>query len=83
MRHQSPEMQSRVEGCLRCCRTCSGMLMNHRPQAGGEHLEAGHVRVITACAETRRTSAAMTPIGIGHHKHTCREYAENRRKMAT
>ncbi len=76
MQHQSPKMQSCIEECLRCYSTCLGMLMNHCLEAGGKHMEPEHVRIMQACAEMCRTSAAMMLIGTEHHKHTCRECAE-------
>lgn len=76
MQHQSPEMQSCIDECLRCYQTCLGMLMTHCLQAGGKHMEPEHVRIMMACAEMCRTSAAMMLIGTEHHKHTCRECAE-------
>ena len=76
MQHQSPAMQSCIEECLRCYQTCSGVLMTHCLAAGGKHLEPDHVRIMMACAEMCRTSAAMMLIGTEHHRHTCRECAE-------
>ena len=76
MHKMSSEMQSCIDECLRCYQTCLGMLMSHCLEAGGKHMEPGHVRIMQACAEMCRTSAAMMLIGTEHHKHTCRECAE-------
>ena len=76
MQHQSPQMQSCIQECLTCYSTCLGMLTSHCLQAGGKHMEAGHVRLMMACAEMCRASAAMMLIGTEHHKNTCRECAE-------
>ncbi len=76
MQHQSADMKHCIEECLRCYQTCLGMLMNHCLEAGGKHMEPEHVRIMMACAEMCRTSAAMMMIGTAHHKHTCRECAE-------
>ena len=76
MHHTSPEMQSCIEECLRCHSTCLSMLMNHCVETGDRHLEPEHVRLMQACAEICRTSAAFMSIGTAFHKRTCAVCAE-------
>ena len=76
MDHLSAEMRACIEECLRCQTPCLSMAMNHCLAVGGKHTEPGHFKLMMACAEMCRTSAAMMMIGTEHHKHTCRECAE-------
>lgn len=72
----SADMHACVEECLRCHTTCLSMATHHCLEAGGKHVEPAHFRLMLACAEMCRTSAAMMLIGTEHHKHTCRACAE-------
>lgn len=83
MNSLSADMQACVEECLRCHSTCLGMATHHCLEAGGKHIEPRHFRLMLACAEMCRTSAAMMLIGTEHHKHTCRECAEICEECAT
>ncbi len=74
--HPSPEMQKRIDECLRCYSVCLGMAMNHCLETGGEHVAPAHFRLMMACAEICRTAAHFMLIGSKHHKHTCAECAE-------
>lgn len=74
--HPSADMRACIEECLRCDAACLGMAMNHCLTVGGKHVEPGHFKLMMACAEMCRTSAAMMMIGTRHHKQTCRECAE-------
>ena len=76
MHYQSPEMRACIDECLRCYAICLGMAMNHCLEAGGEHVEPRHFRLMMACAEICRTSAHFMRISSEHHKHTCAECAE-------
>ena len=76
MEHLSAAMRACIEECLRCHATCLSMAMNHCLTMGGKHVEPGHFKLMMACAEMGRTSAAMMMIGTEHHKRTCRECAE-------
>jgi hypothetical protein len=69
-------MDSCIEDCLHCYRTCLGTAMSHCLEAGGEHVAPPHFRLMMACAEICRTSAHFMLIGTEHHRHTCRECAE-------
>ena len=72
----SPEMQSCIDQCLRCYRTCLAAAMTHCLETAGKHVEPAHFRLMMACAEISRTSAHFMLINSPHHKHTCRECAE-------
>ncbi len=76
MHHLPADMGACVEACLRCHATCLGTAMHHCLEAGGKHLEPAHFRLMMACAEICRTSAAFMLIGTDHHRHTCSECAE-------
>lgn len=76
MHHMSSEMQSCIDSCLRCYQVCTSTAMGHCLEAGGQHTEPRHFRLMVACAEICRTSAHFMLIGTEHHKHTCRECAE-------
>ncbi|MBE9607409.1 four-helix bundle copper-binding protein [Acetobacteraceae bacterium H6797] len=73
---QTPEMQACIDACLRCHATCLSMAMNHCLPMGGKHTEPEHFKLMMACAEICRSSAAFMLIGTRHHRHTCRECAE-------
>src|SRR3546814_14429144 len=70
--HQiSPEIQSCIDECLRCHSVCLSMAMNHCLEAGGQHVEPNHFRLMAACAEICQTSANFMLIGTDLHKSTC------------
>lgn len=71
MHTQSSELRSCIDECMRCYSTCLSTAMNHCLEAGGKHVEPDHFRLMSACAEICRTSAAMMLIGSEHHKKTC------------
>lgn len=71
-----PEMQECIDSCLTCYRVCTSTAMNHCLEAGGEHSEPLHFKLMIACAEICQTSAHFMLIGSPHHKHLCRECAE-------
>lgn len=76
MHHISKEMQACIDECLSCYQTCIGMAMTHCLEAGGQHTEPAHFRLMMACGEICRTSAHFMLLNSPHHKHTCRECAE-------
>jgi hypothetical protein len=83
MHRMSREMQSCIDECLACYKTCLGMAMTHCLEHGGKHVEPRHFRLLMACAEICRTSAAFMLIGTEHHRHVCRECAEICEECAT
>ena len=73
----SPEMEECIDNCLACYRECTSMAMGHCLQMGGKHTEPKHFTLMMACAEICRTSAHFMLLASEHHKHICRECAEN------
>lgn len=76
MHQLSSEMQECIRACLGCYEICRGTAMKHCLEVGGKHVEPGHFRLISACAEVCRTAADLMLIGTSHHKHMCAECAE-------
>ncbi|MCA1366392.1 four-helix bundle copper-binding protein [Bradyrhizobium sp. BRP14] len=76
MHEFDPRMQECLENCLVCYRVCLSTAMSHCLEAGEEHTEPPHFRLIMACAEICRTAAHFMLIGTPHHRHLCRECAE-------
>ena len=71
MHTHSDDMKSCIEACQRCYATCLQTAMGHCLDAGGEHIEPKHFRLMMACAETCRASLALMLIGSDHHRSQC------------
>jgi hypothetical protein len=71
MHKLSKEMKSCIEACQRCYAVCLQTSMQHCLEAGGRHTEPKHFRLISACAEICRTSAALMLIGSPSHLMQC------------
>ena len=56
------EMKSCIEACQRCAATCLQTAMHHCLEVGGKHTEPQHFRLMMACVEVCRTSAAAGTI---------------------
>jgi hypothetical protein len=67
----SSEMKSGIEACQRCYATCLQTAMQHCLEVGGRHTEPKHFRLMMACAEICRTSAALMLIGSPFHLAQC------------
>ncbi len=76
MHHHSHEMAACIEACTACARTCLEEAMGHCLEAGGTHAEPRHIRLMIACAEMCRASAAIMMTGSEAHRHSCRACAE-------
>lgn len=76
MHQLSQNVEACIRACLDCYRTCFGMVMGHCLEAGGKHLEPGHVRLMVSCSEVCRASAHLMLGRTEHAKHICRECAE-------
>ncbi|MBP2235038.1 hypothetical protein J2Z31_001530 [Sinorhizobium kostiense] len=76
MPHIDPKMQECIDDCLDCYEACLSMAMGHCLEAGGQHTEPPHFRLMMACAEICRTAAHFMLIGTPHHRHICGECAE-------
>jgi hypothetical protein len=68
---QVQEMQKCIDQCLDCYSTCSHTMMQHCLEAGGPHVAPDHIRLMQACIEICRASAAMMLTGTAYHKNTC------------
>jgi hypothetical protein len=69
-------MQQCIEECLNCHRMCLGEAMTHCLEAGGQHMEPEHFRLMLNCAEMCQTSANFMLSGSPLHKKTCGLCAE-------
>ncbi len=71
MHQHSHDMKSCIEACQRCYATCLQTAMQHCLDVGGKHTEPEHFRLMMACAEVCRASAALMLIGSEHHAAQC------------
>lgn len=69
-------MQSCIEDCLHCYRTCLQTAMTHCLEAGGPHTEPEHFRLMMNCAEICRTSAEFMMSKSRLHAAVCAACAE-------
>ena len=65
------ETKSCMEACDRCSATCLQTAMHHCLEVGGKHAEPQHFRLMMACVEVCRTSAALMLIGSPSHPMQC------------
>lgn len=72
----SSEMQTCIDACLLCYKTCLATAMDHCLTMGGEHVAKPHFTLMMACAEICRTAAHFMLLGSPHHAHLCAECAE-------
>lgn len=68
---QTPAMQDCIDACIRCHRTCLHEAMTHCLEAGGEHVEPDHFRLMLDCADICRTSADFMLRSSALHGLTC------------
>lgn len=71
MHDLSPEMKECIDRCLACYASCRGDAMNHCLEAGGEHTEPDHFRLMMNCAEICRTAADFMLTGSPMHTQVC------------
>lgn len=74
--HIRPEMQACIDSCMDCHAMCIGSVSHHCLETGGEHVEKSHVRLLLACAEMCRATAAIMLMGVEQHKQVCRLCAD-------
>lgn len=67
----SSELKSCIDACQRCYAVCLQTAMHHCLETGGKHTEPKHFRLMMACAEVCRTSAALMLIGSPTHQLQC------------
>ena len=65
------EMTSCIEACQSCSATCLQTAMHHCLETGGKHTEPDHFRLMMACVEVCRASAALMLIGSPAHRLQC------------
>lgn len=73
--HDSAAMQECIANCVECHRVCLETIA-HCLRKGGRHAEAGHIRLLSDCAEICQTSANFMIRGSEHHALTCGACAE-------
>ncbi|WP_203736611.1 four-helix bundle copper-binding protein [Catellatospora chokoriensis] len=64
------DMQQAVTYALECHRICEETI-THGLQAGGNHVEAAHIRLLTDCADICRTAADFMARGSEFHAAVC------------
>ncbi|MEU8006119.1 four-helix bundle copper-binding protein [Catellatospora sp. NPDC049111] len=63
-------MQQGVTHALECHRICEETI-THCLQAGGKHVEAAHIQLLTDCADICRTAADFMVRGSEFHPAVC------------
>ncbi|MGY6271332.1 four-helix bundle copper-binding protein [Achromobacter denitrificans] len=76
MQRTDEEMEECISRCLACYRSCLQTASRHCLEAGGEHVEPGHFRLMMACAEACRAAAHTMLIGVALHGRVCAACAE-------
>lgn len=71
MHKLSSHMKPCIEACQRCYATYLQTAMQHCLEVGGRHVEAKHFRLMSACADICRTSAALMLIRSDYHRAQC------------
>ncbi|WP_081448375.1 four-helix bundle copper-binding protein [Fulvimarina pelagi] len=69
-------MQSCIDDCLACYRSCLSMATGHCLRMGGKHAEEQHLTHMHACAEICRTASHLMVIGSKHAPSVCAVCAE-------
>jgi hypothetical protein len=64
-----------IHHCQECYRLCTE-LIDHCLRRGGEHAEAGHIKLLIDCAQICQTSADFMLRGSDLHTATCEACAE-------
>lgn len=72
----SPEMKSCIDDCRQCHATCLTEAANHCLEAGGEHVEPTHMRLMLDCAEICQTAMNFMLRNSAQHAAICRACAE-------
>jgi hypothetical protein len=67
----SATMRRCIEQCSNCHQVCLQEASLHCLEAGGQHVAPEHFRLMLACAEMCRTSAAIMSIGVPQHGYVC------------
>ena len=64
--------------CSACSAACFHEAMNHCLEAGGDHLEPEHFRLMMVCSEICRSSAVVMLTGVPQHVFVCNACVEVR-----
>lgn len=70
--HPVTDMKQCIEDCERCHRVCFSMAMAHCLEQGGSHVEPGHFRLMTLCAELCHLTADAMLANFNLHEELCR-----------
>ena len=65
-----------VTQCLRCYETCFTSAMTYCLEKGGQHVEAQHFRLLSACAEICRSCAHILLLRSPLYRQMCHACAE-------
>ena len=76
MHHVSEALHQCVDACASCAHICLDMAMSTCLEAGGEHIEPKHFRLMIACAEICRSASAVMLTGVEQHRSVCAACAE-------
>jgi len=60
-----------IEDCLECYRICTETAMTHCLEAGGDHVEPEHFRLMLNCAQICRTTAEFLLAESEFHVRLC------------
>jgi hypothetical protein len=71
-----PNVQRCIDESLHCHSVCLSTASQQCLEQGGEHVEPGHYRLMLACAEICRSTAAMMMIGSDFDRRLCAVCAE-------
>lgn len=71
MLHMNSEMKDCIELCWECRASCQSALFTHCLEEGGEHLEAGHVRIMTDCIQMCQLAADSMTRNSPLHQTIC------------
>jgi hypothetical protein len=70
-RQLSAELEECIRLCLMCYRSCAETAAGHCLDMGGRHVEPQHFRLMLACAEVCRTTAALMLTHAPQHHLQC------------
>jgi len=68
----SREVETCIDACLACQKTCLGMAMTHCLETGGKHTEPPHFRLMMDCAVLCGTAAAFMLHKSQFHRELCK-----------
>ena len=71
MQKNTNPLKTCIEACQRCYAVCTETALHHCIETGGEHTEPKHFRLMVACAEVCRTTAALMLMGYERHRLQC------------